>query len=50
VYRAPITKEVNGELVIEDNSESVVEITPEDLKAIDREITQLRGSIFISYK
>jgi hypothetical protein len=50
VYRAPITKEVNGELVIEDNSESVVEITPDDLKAIDREITQLRGSIFINYK
>jgi hypothetical protein len=50
VYREPITKEVNGELVIEDGSESVIEVTKEDLAAIDREITGLRKAIFIIYK
>lgn len=50
VYREPVTKEVNGELVIEDASESVIEISREDLMAIDREITLLRTNIFINYK
>ncbi|PBQ33780.1 hypothetical protein CNR22_18990 [Sphingobacteriaceae bacterium] len=50
VYKEPVTKEVNGELVIEDGSESVVEVTAKDLEAIDREITKLRNAIFIVYK
>jgi hypothetical protein len=50
VYREPITKEVNGELVIEDASESIVDITKSDLEAINNEITKLRDAIFISYK
>jgi len=50
IYKEPITKEVNGELVIEDGSESVVELTKSDLDAIDKEITKLRDSIFIIYK
>ena len=50
IYKEPVTKEVNGELVIEDASESVVEITKEDMESIDKEITKLRNSIFIIYK
>ncbi|WP_317897995.1 hypothetical protein [Aurantibacillus circumpalustris] len=50
VYKEPITKEVNGELVIEDGSESVIEMTKADMDAIDKEITKLRNSIFIVYK
>lgn len=50
VYKEPIMKEVNGELVIEDASESVIEVTKEDLALIDSEITKLRDSIFVIYK
>ncbi|MES2678698.1 MAG: hypothetical protein V4635_02380 [Bacteroidota bacterium] len=46
VYKEPEMKEVNGELVIIDGSESVVEVAAEDLVAIDKEITSLRNSIF----
>lgn len=50
IYKEPVTKEVNGELVIEDASESIVEVTKDDLASIDKEITKLRDSIFIVYK
>jgi len=50
VYKEPVMKEVNGELVIEDASESFVELTKKDMELIDKEITKLRNSIFIVYK
>lgn len=50
VYQEPTMKEVNGELVVEDNSKSVVELTKEDLAAIDKEITSLREDLFMTNK
>ncbi len=47
VYKEPEMKEVNGELVISDNSESVVTITPKDLELIAKEITVLRNALFM---
>ena len=49
-YQEPVMKEVNGELIVEDKSKSVVTITPEDLAAIDKEITKLRQEIFVPAK
>lgn len=46
VYKEPTMKEVNGELVIQDNTETTVLITPQDLKNIDKEITSLRNRLF----
>ncbi len=48
VYQEPTMKEVNGELVVEDNSKSVVELTKADLAAIDKEITSLREDLFMT--
>jgi hypothetical protein len=50
VYREPVMKEVNGELVVEDASESVVEVSKSDLASINKEITTLRESIFTPVK
>lgn len=49
VYGEPVMKEVDGQLVIEDSSKSVVKISDEDLASIDREITQLRNALFLAY-
>jgi hypothetical protein len=46
VYREPVMKEVNGELVIEDASESLIEINQKQLDEISGEITKLRNSLF----
>ena len=50
VYHEPVTKEVNGELVIEDNTETVINMTKEDLAAISKEINSLRNIIFLIKK
>jgi hypothetical protein len=47
VYKEPEMKEVNGELVITDNSEAIVSITPQDLASISKAITQLRNELFL---
>lgn len=44
-YKEPITKEVNGELVIEDNTTSKVVVTEEQQKTIREVITKLRKEI-----
>ena len=44
-YKEPITKEVNGELVIEDNTTSKVIVTEEQQNSIREEITKLRKEI-----
>jgi hypothetical protein len=46
VYHEPITKEVNGELVIEDNTETIIIMSKEDQKNISTEINKLRQTIF----
>ncbi len=50
VYSEPTTKEVNGQLVIEDKTETIVVITKEDLRIIDKEITALRNKLFLISK
>jgi hypothetical protein len=49
-YHEPTMKEVNGELVIEDNTETTIAITREQLGAIDKEITRLRSKLFLTTK
>lgn len=49
-YHEPTTKEVNGELVVEDNTETTITITKEQLTSIDREIARLRGKLFLTTK
>ena len=44
-YKEPVTKEVNGELVIEDNTTSKVVVTDEQQKTIQEVITKLRKGI-----
>jgi hypothetical protein len=46
IYKEPEMKEVNGQLVVVDGSESVVEVSNEDLESISKEITALRNSLF----
>jgi len=48
VYQEPVMKEVNGQLVVEDNSKSIVQVTKQDLASIDREIMKLREEIFMT--
>jgi hypothetical protein len=50
VYHEPITKEVNGELVIEDNTETIINMSKEDHSAISKEINSLRNIIFLIKK
>lgn len=47
-YKEPEMKEVNGELVVTDNSETVIAITPSDLQLISSEITALRSDLFMT--
>ncbi len=47
VYKEPVMKEVNGELVIEDNTETIISMTPADLEAIGKAITQLRNDLLM---
>ena len=50
VYHEPITKEVNGELVIEDNTETIILMTKEDMESISKEINALRNVLFLIKK
>jgi hypothetical protein len=45
IYAEPIRKEVNGRLVIEDNSTSVVEITPEQVNKITELVKEVRNHL-----
>ena len=47
IYKEPVMKEVNGELVIEDNTETIISMTPADLEAIGKAITQLRNDLLM---
>lgn len=44
-YREPITKEVNGTLVVEDNSKKEVKISDEQFDAIAKKVDELRNYI-----
>jgi hypothetical protein len=44
-YRAPVTKEVNGTLVVEDNSKKEIVISDEQFDAIANKIEELRNYI-----
>jgi hypothetical protein len=46
-YKEPVTKEVNGELVIEDNTTSKIVVTEEQQKSIHEVITKLRKNIIL---
>jgi len=48
VYHEPKMKEVNGELIVEDNTETIINITDEQLKAISIEINKLRNNLFLN--
>lgn len=50
VYHEPAMKEVNGELVIEDNTETIINMSKEDLANIGKEINALRNSVFLIKK
>lgn len=43
-YKEPVMKEVNGQLVFEDNSSSKIEITPEQFDAIAQSVSKIRNS------
>lgn len=43
-YKEPVMKEVNGQLVFEDNSSSKIEITPDQFDAIAGSVTKIRNS------
>lgn len=47
IYHEPKMKEVNGELVVEDNTETKIEMTEQQLEEISREIVQLRNNLFL---
>lgn len=47
IYKEPEMTEVNGELVISDNSETIISMTPQDLEAISKAITELRNELFM---
>jgi hypothetical protein len=42
IYKTPVSKEVNGELVIEDNSETKVEITDETVTQVINAVEKIR--------
>ena len=42
-YRQPETKEVNGELVVKDNSKTIVNMTPEQVKSITAAVEKVRN-------
>lgn len=44
-YGKPVTKEIDGELVIMDNSSSTVEVSPQQIKEITTEIYAVRNEI-----
>lgn len=46
VYHAPETKEVNGELIIEDKTETIIEITPKIQSDIRQEVINIRKNVF----
>lgn len=46
-YKPPTMKEVDGQLVVEDNTKTIIKITPETLSAISAEIKKLRKEMFI---
>ncbi|MES2763800.1 MAG: hypothetical protein V4677_16410 [Bacteroidota bacterium] len=48
VYQEPVMKEVNGQLVVEDNSKSIVQVSKQDLASINTEIIKLREEIFMT--
>lgn len=48
IYKEPEMKEVNGELIVTDNSESVVTINNQDLETIQKEITVLRNALLMT--
>ncbi|PBQ34539.1 hypothetical protein CNR22_23065 [Sphingobacteriaceae bacterium] len=47
IYKEPEMKEVNGELVVTDNSESIIEVAPADIQTISIEVKKLRSDIFL---
>lgn len=47
-YHEPKMKEVNGELVIEDNTETHIDITDEQLGLISKEVKTLRNNLFFT--
>lgn len=47
VYHEPKMKEVNGELVVEDNTETKIDMTDQQLEEVSREIVALRNKIFL---
>ncbi|MCU0433393.1 MAG: hypothetical protein MUC87_08075 [Bacteroidia bacterium] len=50
IYKEPISKEVNGELVIIDNTETKVEMTPADADAISQQIETIRTKYLLKQK
>jgi hypothetical protein len=50
IYKEPISKEVNGELVIVDNTETKVEMTPADADAISKQIETIRTKYLLNQK
>ena len=46
-YREPETKEMNGELVVVDNSKTIVNITPAQIKAITAAVEKVRNKAIL---
>ena len=46
-YRQPETKEMNGELVVVDNSKTIVNITPEQIKSITAVVEKIRNKAIL---
>jgi hypothetical protein len=44
-YAEPTFREVNGMLVVQDNSTSTIRITPEDVAAIRQRTAEIRNKI-----
>lgn len=47
VYKEPEMKEVNGELVVVDNTETIISMLPADFDAISKAISQLRNDLLM---